>query len=307
MAENKRNKKLKEKFEGKGKTPNRLSKNPISDRRTAIQRLAPASGKKGAAMTQKEYEKAIIDQENYNLGYSQGLKEQKNYMSPTSKFFRKAGGMGLYMDDNKMRAMPGLSEGDPKQKNLSPSRQGRLQARDDVSKTIKKKAGGAIKTVKELLSKKPPSAGKIAKKVENKARKESSAVAKKARKEARKNLKDDINYDRNVALKTKGAGAIGAAGVGGALYGRSKIKEAEKESEKRRANNKPTFEFKQLKKEPIKKKAGGALKAPTNPGLKKLPTKVRNKMGYMKSGGKVTSKCKRDGIAIRGRTKGRMV
>ena len=54
-------------------------------------------------------------------------------------------------------------------------------------------------------------------------------------------------------------------------------------------------------------KAGGALKAPANPGLKKLPTKVRNKMGYMKSGGKVTSKCKRDGIAIRGRTKGRMV
>ena len=54
-------------------------------------------------------------------------------------------------------------------------------------------------------------------------------------------------------------------------------------------------------------KAGGALKAPANPGLKKLPTKVRNKMGYMKAGGKVTSKCKRDGIAIRGRTKGRMV
>lgn len=34
-------------------------------------------------------------------------------------------------------------------------------------------------------------------------------------------------------------------------------------------------------------KAGGALKAPTGPGLKKLPTEVRNKMGYMKAGGKV--------------------
>ena len=153
---------------------------------------------------------------------------------------------------------------------------------------IEKKVNAEIRA--EKASK--VTAGKIAKKVENKARKESSAVAKKARKEARKNL---------------GAGAIGAAGVGSALYSRSKIKEAEKESEKRRANNKPTFEFKQLKKEPIKKKAGGALKAPTSPGLKKLPTKVRNKMGYMKSGGKVTSKCKRDGIAIRGRTKGRMV
>ena len=53
-------------------------------------------------------------------------------------------------------------------------------------------------------------------------------------------------------------------------------------------------------------KAGGALKAPASSGLKKLPTKVRNKMGYMKAGGSV-KKCKRDGIAVRGRTKGRMV
>ena len=29
------------------------------------------------------------------------------------------------------------------------------------------------------------------------------------------------------------------------------------------------------------------LKKPNNPGLKKLPTKVRNKMGYAKDGGKV--------------------
>jgi len=53
-------------------------------------------------------------------------------------------------------------------------------------------------------------------------------------------------------------------------------------------------------------KAGGALKAPASSGLKKLPTKVRNKMGYMKAGGSV-KKCKRDGIAVRGRTKGRTV
>ena len=143
MAENKRNKKLKEKFEGEGKTPNRFSKNPISDKRKANQRLAPASGKKGATMTQKEYEKAVIDQENYSLGYKQGLREQKNYMNPFSKFFRKAGALGMYMDDNRMRAMPGLSEGDPKQKNFSPSRQGRLQARDDVSKNpTNMKTGG---------------------------------------------------------------------------------------------------------------------------------------------------------------------
>ena len=42
----------------------------------------------------------------------------------------------------------------------------------------------------------------------------------------------------------------------------------------------------------IKKKFGGSLKSVdknTNPGLAKLPTKVRNKMGFMKDGGKVNS------------------
>jgi len=73
-----------------------------------------------------------------------------------------------------------------------------------------------------------------------------------------------------------------------------------------RANQSPS-EAKTMLEKKKKMKAGGALKAPANPGLKKLPTKVRNKMGYMKSGGKVTSKCKRDGIAVRGRTKSRMV
>ena len=40
-----------------------------------------------------------------------------------------------------------------------------------------------------------------------------------------------------------------------------------------------------------------------NKGLGKLPTSVRNKMGYMKKGGRVKGKCKVDGIAIRGRTR----
>ena len=53
-----------------------------------------------------------------------------------------------------------------------------------------------------------------------------------------------------------------------------------------------------------------------NPGLSKLPEAVRNKMGYKrsggkvsyKSGGKVSSASKRaDGCAQRGKTKGRMV
>ena len=49
------------------------------------------------------------------------------------------------------------------------------------------------------------------------------------------------------------------------------------------------------------KKDGGSLKSvdkEKNPGLAKLPTKVRNKMGYMKKGGRV--KMKSGGIAKRG-------
>ena len=48
-------------------------------------------------------------------------------------------------------------------------------------------------------------------------------------------------------------------------------------------------------------------------GLKKLPEKVRNKMGYMKSGGKVMRYrkggmvCPINGMAKRGRTKGTTV
>lgn len=66
----------------------------------------------------------------------------------------------------------------------------------------------------------------------------------------------------------------------------------------------------------VKKAAGGMLKTPDNPGLKKLPTDVRNKMGYMKKGGKVhkmkkggkVSSCSKraDGIAMKGKTKGKI-
>ena len=40
------------------------------------------------------------------------------------------------------------------------------------------------------------------------------------------------------------------------------------------------------------------LKKPNNPGLKKLPTQVRNKMGYAKDGGKVKSKLKEITVAL---------
>jgi len=64
----------------------------------------------------------------------------------------------------------------------------------------------------------------------------------------------------------------------------------------------------------IKMEKGGMLKPPPNKGAASLPEGVRNSMGFMKKGGKVKgyapggkvkkmSKCRMDGIAIRGKTR----
>lgn len=71
-------------------------------------------------------------------------------------------------------------------------------------------------------------------------------------------------------------------------------------------DQKPPKNFKKSKPDGDKKPV------PENkPGLKKLPTEVRNKMGYMKKGGKVKMKAggkvRGDGICSKGKTKGRMV
>jgi len=61
----------------------------------------------------------------------------------------------------------------------------------------------------------------------------------------------------------------------------------------------PEEALKKIRKLVISKKDGGALKdlpsASENPGLRKLPTEVRNKMGYKKKGG--TMKMSKGGVA----------
>jgi len=47
------------------------------------------------------------------------------------------------------------------------------------------------------------------------------------------------------------------------------------------------------------KKVGGKLKPPPNPGAAALPKPVRNKMGFMKAGGKVQKRAG-GGVALRG-------
>ena len=128
----------------------------------------------------------------------------------------------------------------------------------------------AINKIKDTF--KPPSDGKITKKVENKARKESSAIADKAQKAQRKALKESLN-------KKKGGNETP-----------KKINKSSEAAPKR--SYKGGFS-----------KGGEVLKAPANSGLKKLPTKVRNKMGYMKAGGKVGYS--KGGIVDRQHLKGR--
>ena len=89
-------------------------------------------------------------------------------------------------------------------------------------------------------------------------------------------------------------------------YNRAKAKDKENEAIKK-------IDKKLIKSgnQKIKKKSGGLLKAAPNKGVTKLPKEVRNKMGFMKKGGKVkdyknggkVKKCRMDGIAIRGKTR----
>tara|TARA_R110001606_G_scaffold352672_1_gene503074 strand:- start:61 stop:447 length:387 start_codon:yes stop_codon:yes gene_type:complete len=51
---------------------------------------------------------------------------------------------------------------------------------------------------------------------------------------------------------------------------------------------------------PVKKAAGGMLKAAPNKGVTKLPKDVRNKMGFMKKGGTVKTHTMPDGTKMKG-------
>ena len=56
----------------------------------------------------------------------------------------------------------------------------------------------------------------------------------------------------------------------------------------------------EMKKLAIKKRAGGGLIDPPNPGAAALPRPVRNKMGFKKRGGAVVKRAVGGGVALRG-------
>ena len=78
--------------------------------------------------------------------------------------------------------------------------------------------------------------------------------------------------------------------LGGKVKGKAKVKAI---YESVRDKNQPMKLQRMKDRFRVKKKMGGSLK-PVDPktqkGLSKLPTEVRNKMGYMKKGGKVHGK-----------------
>jgi hypothetical protein len=193
------------------------------------------------------------------------------YADPKARAARK-------IDDQKRRQEASIRASEKARERSSrySSELDRQEARPDNIKELRFKAGGAVGAIKKLLSKK-----------------------RKAGKKETNPYKSTVGD--SYATRSKKQGEIEQNILKNTTISKKKKDEALKTlSERMKKERKETFDRRGMK-------AGGALKAPTNPGLKKLPTKVRNKMGYMKSGGKVTSKCKRDGIAIRGRTKGRMV
>ena len=84
----------------------------------------------------------------------------------------------------------------------------------------------------------------------------------------------------------------------------TKRKASEVKSKKAKKNTSKVSKSLRPKARPAKKAEGGGLKAVPegNKGLKKLPTAVRNKMGYMQKGGS----CRGMGKATRGGSYGRM-
>jgi hypothetical protein len=121
--------------------------------------------------------------------------------------------------------------------------------------------------------------------------------------------KDMVGKVKKVAKKAaKGALRTMAPSVlaGAALSAREKGTPKKVASVETSLRPKPRPKFTSLRPKirPTKKAEGGSLKAVPegNKGLKKLPTDVRNKMGYMKKGGS----CRGMGKATRGGSYGRM-
>ena len=138
-------------------------------------------------------------------------------------------------------------------------------------------------------------------------------------------------------MKKMEAGGMAKAAKGAGMTV-EKLKQITKERNKAEGRRKQMAGMQKMKPKAGDKKGMGPmggqkpLQKPNNPGLSKLPEEVRNKMGYMKKGGKVKpgyhkmpdgkimkdsdhkkkkmksgGMVKRDGCAVRGKTKGRMV
>ena len=114
-------------------------------------------------------------------------------------------------------------------------------------------------------------------------------VAKKAAKGALRTMAPSVLASAAISARKKGTPKVSSSGI----------------SESVRPKPRPKATSLRPKVRPTKKSAGGgSLKAVPegNKGLKKLPTAVRNKMGYMQKGGS----CRGMGKATRGGSYGRM-
>jgi glucan-binding YG repeat protein len=166
----------------------------------------------------------------------------------------------------------------------------------DLDKTMKKDMSPQMKKRGEKLKKE-------VKDTQKKVYKSKMAMGGVAKKVKRESVMDRLKKKNSEAMKkfkekheaVKAMGGYSKGGRAEKLFG-GRIKKKKPETEKQKSikekilPKKKKDRLNQLRKELGMKKGGSALKPvdkEKNPGLAKLPTQVRNKMGYMKKGGQV--------------------
>ena len=150
--------------------------------------------------------------------------------------------------------------------------------KSDVGKNPKEALGNIEKTLKEIVAKK--SLAKSNKKLQDKNVEKASVSKTESKAKGKDAWK---NYTTISQAKAAGSLFYSKNGKKMAAVLKEDLANIEGATAKEKLRNYLNKKLRNKK----KMSTGGVLKQPDNPGLKKLPTAVRNKMGFMKKGGNV--------------------
>ena len=150
--------------------------------------------------------------------------------------------------------------------------------KSEVEKNPKEALGNIEKTLKEIVAKK--SLAKSNKKLQDKNVEKASVSKTESKAKGKDAWK---NYTTISQAKAAGSLFYSKNGKKMAAVLKEDLANIEGATAKEKLRNYLNKKLRNKK----KMSTGGVLKQPDNPGLKKLPTAVRNKMGFMKKGGNV--------------------